>query len=343
MGAKQAIRKVLFISLWLCIGGGMLTLLLAAINNKNKGLCKGYTISIKGGEKNRFIDEKDIEKLILKNAGGVIKGQSIEKVNLNQLEQELKKSVWVSRAELYFDNQDMLHVAVTEKEPVARIFTLEGISFYIDSAAHRLPLSEKLSARVPVFTGFSNAAKLTKADSAILDDIKNVATFILHDDFWMAQVAQIELAENGSMEMVPVVGNHLVKLGTAENIDQKFRRLMIFYQQILSKTGFEKYKVIDVQYERQVVASKFAQNSKIDSVQLKRNVEKILQEARQSQMDTLIKPVEIKGRYEIPLDTAREEKPELPAEELRTEEKKQDNPIEERKPKTLMPKKNVNN
>ncbi len=196
---------------------------------------------------------------------------------------------------------------------------------------------------MPVFTGFSNAAKLTKADSAILDDIKNVATFILHDDFWMAQVAQIELAENGSMEMVPVVGNHLVKLGTAENIDQKFRRLMIFYQQILSKTGFEKYKVIDVQYERQVVASKFAQNSKIDSVQLKRNVEKILQEARQSQMDTLIKPVEIKGRYEIPLDTAREEKPELPAEELRTEEKKQDNPIEERKPKTLMPKKNVNN
>ncbi|HNA96295.1 MAG TPA: cell division protein FtsQ/DivIB [Chitinophagaceae bacterium] len=343
MGAKQTIRKILFISLWLCIGGGMLTLLLAAINNKKKGLCKGYSISIKGGDKNRFIDEKDIEKLMLKNAGGTIKGQPVETVNLNKLEQELRKNVWVSRAELYFDNQDYLHVAVIEKEPVARVFTPDGNSFYIDSTANRLPLSDKLSARVPVFTGFTNAAKLAKADSAILDGIKTVAIFILQDDFWMAQVAQIELTETGNMEMVPVVGNHLIKLGTAENIDQKFRRLMIFYQQILSKTGFEKYKVIDVQYEGQVVVSKFAQDAKIDSVQLKKNVEKILQEAKQAQVDNVEKPIEIKGRYEIPVDTAREEKPELPAEELRTEEKKQDKPDEERKPKTLMPKKNVNN
>jgi cell division protein FtsQ len=121
----------------------------------------------------------------------------------------------------------------------------------------------------------------------------------------MAQVAQIELTETGNMEMVPVVGNHLIKLGTAENIDQKFRRLMIFYQQILSKTGFEKYKVIDVQYEGQVVVSKFAQDAKIDSVQLKKNVEKILQEAKQAQADNVEKPIEIKGRYEIPVDTTR--------------------------------------
>ena len=76
--------------------------------------------------------------------------------------------------------------------------------------------------------------------------------------------------------MIPVVGNHLVKLGNGENIDEKFQRLMVFYKQVLSKTGFDKYKVIDVQYKGQVVASKYAGNAKVDSVQLRKNVEKLL-------------------------------------------------------------------
>lgn len=45
---------------------------------------------------------------------------------------------------------------------------------------------------------------------------------------------------------------------------------MVFYKQVLSKTGFDKYKVIDVQYKGQVVASKYAGNAKVDSVQLRK-------------------------------------------------------------------------
>ena len=60
--------------------------------------------------------------------------------------------------------------------------------------------------------------------------------------------------------MIPVVGNHMVKLGNGENIEQKFNRLFIFYKQVLSKTGFDKYKTIDVQYAGQVVASKKDEN-----------------------------------------------------------------------------------
>ena len=62
MNAKTTIRKVLFIAIWLCIGGGMVSLLLAAITKKNNGLCKDYTISIEGGKNNLFIDNKDVEQ-----------------------------------------------------------------------------------------------------------------------------------------------------------------------------------------------------------------------------------------------------------------------------------------
>ncbi|MFX8645035.1 hypothetical protein ABTM18_20020, partial [Acinetobacter baumannii] len=70
------------------------------------------------------------------------------------------------------DNTRVLNVKITEREPVARVFTAGGESFYVDSNALRLPLSDKLSARVPVFTNFpSNKQQLANADSIILKEI----------------------------------------------------------------------------------------------------------------------------------------------------------------------------
>jgi cell division protein FtsQ len=267
----------------------MLTLLLAAISKKNKGQCKDYSISIKGVQNNFFIDKKDVEQLLMKATKGNIKGQSVSSFNLHGLEQMLEHNTWIDEAELYFDNKDVLHVTVTEKEPVARIFTTTGNSFYIDSLGRKIPLSDKLSARVPVFTGFPERKKMTNADSILFSEIRRMANYISKDPFWLSQVAQIDITPEKSFEMVPVVGSHLIKLGSGENIEQKFNRLMVFYKQVLSKTGFDKYKVIDVQYKGQVVASKYAGNAKVDSIQLKKNVEKLLRQSVDAQNDTIIR------------------------------------------------------
>lgn len=327
----------------------MLTLLLAAINKRNKGLCKGLTISIKGGEKNRFIEDKDVEQLMLKTAGGDIKGQSVESIDLNRLEQVLEKNVWISSAELWFDSQDQLHVSVVEKEPVARVFTNEGASFYIDSAGARLPLSDQLSARVPVFTGFPDKKVLGEKDSMLLNDIRRTAAFILHDDFWMAQVSQIDITPKRNLEMIPVVGSHIVKLGKGDEIEKKFRRLMIFYQQVMSKTGFNKYKMIDVQYEGQVVASVFDASAGIDSVQLRKNVEKLLKGNSGDDGAAAEVPI-VPGRYNIEADSAELREGLLPGNENPDSGARPDNPAADnvnrpkpaRQPRAVMPRR-VNN
>lgn len=289
MNAKTTIRKVLFIAVWLCIGGGMLTLLLAAISKNNKGLCKDYSINIKGEQKNYFIDTKDVEALLMQHTGGKIKGQAVTSFNLHELEQMLEHNSWINTAEIYFDNRDVLHVTIAEKEPVARIFTTGGNSFYIDSLGRKMPLSDKLSARVPVFTGYPEMKKMTAVDSLLLNDVKVTANYIINNPFWLSQVAQVDITDGNNFEMIPVVGNHLVRLGNGEDIDQKFHRLMVFYKQVLSKTGFDRYKIIDVQYKGQVVTSRYAGNAKIDSVQLRRNVEKLLRQAVEAETDTAIK------------------------------------------------------
>jgi cell division protein FtsQ len=304
MNAKTTIRKILFIAIWVCIGGGMLTLLLAAISKKNKGQCKDYSIVIKGVRNNFFIDKKDVEQMLMKAVKSEIKGQPVSSFNLHEMEQMLEHHTWISDAELYFDNRDVLHVTIIEREPVARVFTTEDNSFYIDSLGKKMPLSEKLSARVPVFTGFPDKKTLSAKDSALLNDVRVTANFIINDPFWMSQVAQIDIATDRNFEMIPVIGNHLVKLGNGENISEKFRRLMVFYKQVLSKTGFDKYKIINVQYKGQVVASRYAGDPKVDSVQLRKNVEKLLRQARDAQNDTVIRAMQVAGKYTIDVDSA---------------------------------------
>ncbi|MBL0131954.1 MAG: hypothetical protein IPP43_13305 [Chitinophagaceae bacterium] len=41
----------------------------------------------------------------------------------------MEKNTWIEEAELYFDNRDVMHVTVTEKEPVARVFRQQVIPF----------------------------------------------------------------------------------------------------------------------------------------------------------------------------------------------------------------------
>ena len=290
MNTKKAIRKILFVAMWVVIGGAMLTLLIAAMGKQKKNTCKDYSISIKGGQgDDLFLGKSDIIKLLKAASKGNIKGQKKASFNLLQMENLLEENVWVKDAQLYFDNKDVLHVAVKEREPIARIFTIGGKSFYIDEEEQAMQLSDKRSARVPVFTGFPDNKIRKDKDSLLLHDVKLTAAFINSNPFWASQVAQIDMAPSeadGSWEfdMVPVIGNHVVNLGNGAGIEQKFNRLFIFYQQVLSRTGFDKYKSIDVRYAGQVVGRK-SDNPKVDSVRLRKSVENLLQQIKKMEAE----------------------------------------------------------
>lgn len=289
LSTKISIRKVLFTVAWLAAGAGLLTLLVAAIGKRNSEQCKDYKITIKGTQDNFFVDKKDVERLLKASTKGNIKGQPMSAFNLRKMEALLEDNVWIRDAELFFDNQQVLHTSVWEREPVARIFTTSGNSFYIDSSRKRMPLSERLSARVPVFTNFSDRKMLTKKDSALLEDVKELAQYIMEDDFIMAQAAQIDITKQRTFEMVPVVGNHIVQLGNAENLEQKFNRLFIFYKQVAAKTGFDRYSTINVQYAGQVIGTKRGTGTAtVDSVQLRNNVMQLLRQAQQLSSDTTV-------------------------------------------------------
>lgn len=248
-------KKRIIQALWIAAGIGTVVLLGAAMQKKNHKVCKEVKIEITGAEEHMFIDEKDVLNIL--NASGEIVGKDIASITLRQMEEELETNAWVKNAELFFDNQQVLMVNIEERQPTARIFTTQGSSFYLDTAGVRLPLSEKVSARVPVFTNFSSDKKvLSSGDSLLLKDVIKLGSFIMADSFWMAQIAQVDVQPNATFEIIPVIGDHVVAIGNANDLENKFNRLYTFYKEAWMQNGINKYEKLDVQFANQVVAIK---------------------------------------------------------------------------------------
>ncbi len=252
---KIAWKKRLIQAVWILAGIGTIVLMGAAMQHKNRKKCTDIKIEISGIEEHMFIDEKDVLDLI--QSKGKVTGIAVAALDLRAMETSLETNPWVRNAEMYIDNQQVLQVLIEERQPVARVFTIQGGSFYLDSSGMRLPLSEKLSARVPMFTGFpSDKVKLSKPDSVLLKDIVKIGVFVLADSFWMAQVAQVDIEPGRQFELIPVVGDHVVAIGNAEDLDAKFNRLYTFYKQAWLQKGIHYYERLNVQFDKQVVAVK---------------------------------------------------------------------------------------
>ncbi|MDB5275283.1 MAG: hypothetical protein JWR61_238 [Ferruginibacter sp.] len=289
MVIKKTIVKKIATSIWIAIGVGAIVLLVAAIKRKDAQHCSGMSITIEGVNNNFFVDKKDIANAIALVVGGSVTGKAMSAFDLKKLEIALQKDVWVKTSQLFFDNNNKLVVKVTEREPVARVFTTAGTTFYIDSSLAMLPLSEKFSARLPVFTGFpSDKAVLSPQDSALLKDILTVSMAIQKDSFNMAMIDQVDITSQRIFEMVPKIGNTIIVFGDATDVAAKFYKLQLFYKEVMVKTGWNKYSEINVQYNGQVVAKrKGAEDKSIDSLRTLQLMQAIAENTERLSNDSL--------------------------------------------------------
>lgn len=282
------LKKILTVSVWLILASGVVVLLVAAMNKKNTERINGVEIQISGIQNNYFIDKKEVRKILEKVNGKKLDRAPVSSLDLTRMENQLLKNDWIKKAELFFDNNKVLQVKVTEREPIARIFTVSGFSFYIDSSLSRLPLSDKFSARLPVFTSFPTDVRvLKKKDSALLKDIKILSEYINAHPFWMAQIDQVDISSPGNFDLIPKLGNQVIRFGDADNYKEKFNKLLAFYKKVETRVGWNKYSVLDIRYKNQVVGViRDAAEIKSDSLKTIAIMKEIVAEAEKNTNDS---------------------------------------------------------
>jgi cell division protein FtsQ len=313
--------------LWLLVGAGTIVLFGAAMQQKSHKVCEGVKVEILGVEEHLFIDENDVLDIVNSNAS--ITNKPISDIDLRATETALETTPWVKNAELFFDNKQVLQIIITERQPIARLFTMQGSSFYIDSVGLRLPLSDKLSARVPMFTNFpSDKATMAKPDSLLLQSVVAMGKYIMADSFWMAQTAQIAISPQATFEIIPTIGNQIIVFGTAEDIDKKFKRLLVFYKNAWLQNGINTYEKLDVQYNNQIVAVKTGTAKVlVDSAKAREILLQTMQGAVAMVVDSA-------DKLNSPLVAIQTRQPEKPIATLKPKKNLADNKLNDNKSKT---------
>jgi cell division protein FtsQ len=261
--------KILEIAAWVLMTGGLFTLLGFTTTEHNSDVCKKYIIRIDYGKADVLLTEGDIYTVV-KTTGNLLKGQHLGSINFERIEREIKRQSYVADAEAYMTLDGVVEIDVIQRQPILRIFNEKGESFYLDGLGNLMPLNPAFSARVLVASGsiqepFSKKVcyltdSVRKKDSieyhSVMNNLYKLSAYITKDKFLKAQIEQIFVDPNGEFELIPRVGTHTILMGGADNLEDKFERLFVFYRMGLSKTGWSRYNIINIKFKNQVVCSK---------------------------------------------------------------------------------------
>ena len=247
----------------LLVGGfAMVLLIVAAVQYRKKSIVsdEGLSITIiNNKEGNKFIRERDVVELLFKEFRHAIVGQSLEQINIEEIEEVLEKDMFIKNADVYVDALNKVHITIEQRVPIARIMDELESSYYLDADGNRVATSPKFTARVMVVTGKIGrySDNYRNIPHHRLRRVLELIQFINDDPFWKAQFEQIHIDHSGEATLVPKLGDHKVKFGQPhEDIADKFHRLEVFYQDGLPVEGWDKYKSINLSFKGQVVAKK---------------------------------------------------------------------------------------
>lgn len=217
---------------------------------------KDIVIKIENIEGNQFIDESDIVDLMQLDEEN-LKGASLDKLNLKQIETRIKTNRFVKDAQLYSDLKGNLVVKATLRRPVARLIRNDGPDGYIAEDGTVMPVSDKFTTRVVLISGSYIRGLLSLENLNKTEETKNLMTMldmIREDDFWRAQIAQLDIDSKGHINIMPQIGGQIIEFGVANNLETKFKKMKIFYKEILPQRGWNTYKRVNLEYEGQIIA-----------------------------------------------------------------------------------------
>jgi cell division protein FtsQ len=261
--------KILQIILWVLLVAGAGTVVGFAEVKQYSRPCKKVDIRISYGAADVLMTKKDIDS-ILRQTAGMIKGKPLGYINTGSIENAIRKQAYVAKVSVYENNEGTLFIDIRQREPLLRIINRKYESFYLDESGTLLPVNPDFSARVLVANGVIDDSYvknpnyrvniLALSDSVFYDSLMTnlyrLTMYITHDKFLKAQIAQIYVNEFNEFELIPRIGNHVILMGKADDLEDKFNRLYAFYKFGLNKIGWNKYNVINIKYKNQVVCSK---------------------------------------------------------------------------------------
>jgi cell division protein FtsQ len=231
--------------------------IIAFTEGRQEGLVVGdVRVRMDNINENHFLDERDILSLMDFDQVAM-KGARFSEVNMREVERKIRRQPFVQDAQLYSDLKGNIIVRTSLRRPIARIVRNDGPDGYIAEDGTIMPVSDKFTSRVVLVSGSYVPTLLRQKSIGQTEEgqmLMHVIETIRDDEFWSAQIAQLNIDRKMHITMLPQVGNEQIEFGKPDRVEQKFHKLMIFYKEILPRMGWNKYSRVNLEYAGQIVA-----------------------------------------------------------------------------------------
>ena len=230
--------------------GIYLVLAVTAFNDPDEAMAKECTeveIDIEKESMEGFLNPGEVKKLLTQHKLYPL-SQPMSSISPRKMEETLQKSPFVEKAECYKTQSGHVCINIKQRIPVVRIMSDNGDNYYLDNHGNIMP-EAGYATDILIATGHISKKYAQNV-------LSKIANHIVSNTFWKNQTVQLNVLTNGTLEMVPRVGDHIVFLGSPTNIDNKLERLRKFYIYGLNKAGWNKYSYINVEFNNQIICKK---------------------------------------------------------------------------------------
>lgn len=258
-------KHIAVVVAWSLLIPAILVILAFAGVSQNQQVCNGVEVRVTAPAGDPLITDSEIMNLVATKEKPLV-GKKIASLNLSAIESRIRKNPWVAQAAVFPTLTGKVCVKATPREATIRIINRWGEQFYIDKAGVMFPTRPGFPSRVMVASGFINtryskgsninAAPDSVQRRSLLPAILYLNDYISRDDFLSALIGQIYIKQGGDIELVPIAANHTIILGDTSNLENKFGKLVIFYDRVLKTRGWDIYKTVNLKFENQIVCSK---------------------------------------------------------------------------------------
>ena len=227
-----------------------LVLAVTAFNDPDEAMAKECTeveIDIEKESMEGFLNPSEVKKLLTQHKLYPL-SQPMSSISPRKMEETLQKSPFVEKAECYKTLSGHVCINIKQRIPVIRIMADNGDNYYLDNHGNIMP-EAGYATDILIATGHISKKYAQNV-------LSKIANHIVSNTFWKNQTVQLNVLANGTLEMVPRVGEHIVFLGSPTHIDNKLERLRKFYTYGLNKAGWNKYSYINVEFNNQIICKK---------------------------------------------------------------------------------------
>ena len=229
--------------------GIYLILAITAFNQPDdqKAVCTQVDIHITDGKVDGFLGGQEIKQQ-LQRAKIYPQGQPMKQIDVRKIEETIRQNPFVETAECFKTQGGHVKINLTQRLPVVRVKAANGDDYYVDMHGEIMP-NTRYTSDLVVATGNISRPYAQKK-------LAYLGNFVMRSPFWHSQVEQFNILDDGTVEMVPRIGDHIVYLGSVSDIRQKFDRLEKFYRYGLSVAGWNKYSYINMEFDNQIICKR---------------------------------------------------------------------------------------